>query len=114
MNDLNVPTDAVAAAPAAPQMSVSGVAEASFFSRHKWLIIALLLIVIGISLYYAMDSKIIDMDVPSITSGKSSDEISLLVDEFINEFSAVNGEIAYVAFSMKDYEILALKIFAIY
>ncbi len=31
-------------------------------------------------------------------------------DEFINEFSAVNGEIAYVAFSMKDYEILALNI----
>tara|TARA_Y100001938_G_scaffold125428_1_gene176335 strand:- start:73 stop:273 length:201 start_codon:yes stop_codon:yes gene_type:complete len=31
-------------------------------------------------------------------------------DEFVNEFTEIYGELAYVAISMKDYENLALNI----
>lgn len=58
-----------------PNVVNGEVVNGSFFSRHKFFIIALLLIVIGISLYYAAKEKIIDIDLPSLTSGKSSDEI---------------------------------------
>ena len=94
------------------------------FGMTLSLLLATTLLISGCSSFYKPEkeivtiTKLVEREIPTVPHPKTvqMNDVKVYVvneeiyEEFVKEFTAENGELAFVALSMKDYENLALNV----